>query len=135
MTHARGEPDMTRRVSGSFDVTMAPEPDAFPGRRRLDKRYHGALDASGQGQMLAVMDPALGSGAYVALERVNGALEGREGSFVIRHSALMDRGQPTLEIVVVPDSGTGALAGITGRMAIRIEAGGQHVYDFDYTLP
>jgi hypothetical protein len=126
---------MTRRVSGPFDVTIQSESDAFPSRRRLDKRYHGALDAGAQGQMLALMDPALGSGAYVALERVSGALEGREGSFVIQHSALMDRGRPTLDIVVVPDSGTGALAGLTGRMAIRIEAGGAHFYDFDYTLP
>jgi len=126
---------MTRQVSGPFDVKMTTEPDAFPGRRTLDKRYHGALEAAAEGQMLAVMDPALGSGAYVALERVTGTLEGRAGSFVLQHSAQMNRGVPSLAVVVVPDSGTGALEGIGGRMNIRIESGGAHFYEFDYALP
>ncbi len=94
---------MTHRVSGPFDVTMTPEPDAFPGRRRLDKRYHGALDASAEGQMLAFMHPTLGSGGYVAIERVTGTLEGREGSFVLQHNATMDRSKPSLSIIGLED--------------------------------
>lgn len=125
---------MTTHVSGSFDVTMSPEPGDFPARQRLDKRYHGALQATGVGLMLAFVSPVRGSAGYVAMERITGALDGREGSFVVQHSGLMDRGAPTLVIHVVPDSGTGALAGLAGRMGIRIE-GGRHFYDFDYTLP
>ena len=125
---------MTTHVSGPFDVTMTPEPETFPARQRLAKRYHGALAASGEGQMLAFMSEVRGSAGYVAIERVSGTLDGREGSFVLQHSGLMDRGAPTLAIHVVPDSGTGALAGLAGRMGIRIE-GGKHFYDFDYTLP
>ena len=125
---------MTTHVSGSFDVTMTPEPGDFPARQRLDKRYHGPLQATGEGQMLAFMSPVRGSAGYVAVERITGTLEGREGSFVVQHSGLMDRGAPTLAIHVVPDSGTGALAGLAGRMGIRIE-GGKHFYDLDYTLP
>ena len=125
---------MTCKASGSFDVTMTPQPDTFPGRNRLDKRYHGALEAVAEGQMLAFLSATPGSGVYVAIERVSGTLEGREGSFVLQHSGLMDRGTRQLVITVVPDSGTGDLAGLGGRMGIRIE-GGQHFYDFDYTLP
>lgn len=84
--------------------------------------------------MLAHVSAVRGSAGYVAVERITGTLEGREGSFVVQHSGLMDRGAPTLVIHVVPDSGTGALAGLAGRMGIRIE-GGRHFYDFDYTLP
>jgi hypothetical protein len=125
---------MTVHVSGNFDVTMTPEPDAFPARQRLAKRCHGALAATGEGQMLAFISEVRGSAGYVAIERVTGTLDGREGSFVIQHDGLMNRGAPTLVIHVVPDSGTGALTGLAGRMGIRIE-GGQHFYDFDYTLP
>ena len=130
---------MTERITGTFDVKMNPLPlheaavDAGIGRMGLDKRYHGALDASGVGEMLAAMTTTPGSAGYVALERVDGTLGGRSGSFFLQHSGTMDRGAPTLSVTVVPDSGTGELAGLSGRLAIRIESGA-HYYDFDYTI-
>ena len=75
-----------------------------------------------------------GSGVYVAIERVSGTLRGRRGTFLLHHRGVMTRGAPDLSIAVVPDSGTGQLAGIAGRMDIVI-AGGKHSYDFEYTLP
>lgn len=122
------------QACGVFDVTLTPEPGEFPAARRLDKRYHGPLDAVGQGLMLSFVSPVPGSAGYVAIERVAGTLDGREGSFVLQHHGVMDRGQPRLEVVVVPDSGTGALAGLAGRLDIRIEPDGRHVYTLDYTL-
>ena len=73
------------------------------------------------------MTPVDGSAGYVAIERVSGALHGRKGSFVLQHSGTMTRGAAELVISVVPDSGTGELAGITGRMVITI-ADGKHSY-------
>jgi hypothetical protein len=70
----------------------------------------------------------------VAIERVTGALHGKQGSFVLQHYGIMDRGAPQLTITVVPDSGTDALAGLTGTMQILIEDG-KHSYIFDYSLP
>lgn len=125
---------MTNPVSGAFEVALQAQPDAFPERRLLSKRYHGALEATAEGQMLSVMGGRPGSAGYVAIERVTGTLEGRRGSFALQHSGQMNRGAPTLVVTVVPDSGTGELAGLAGRMGIRIEAGGKHFYDFDYTL-
>ena len=49
------------------------------------------------------------------------------------HVGLMNHGAQSLTITIVPDSGTGELAGISGQMTIRIEAG-QHYYALDYTL-
>jgi hypothetical protein len=125
-------------ISGEFSVNMAAQPAeaASPavGRMVLDKQYHGALAASGAGQMLATQGSVAGSAAYVAVETVTGSLQGREGSFALVHQGQMDRGQPTLSITVVPDSGTGALAGLSGRMGIRVE-GHQHFYDFEFSLP
>jgi len=45
----------------------------------------------------------------------------------------MTRGTPELNVSVVPDSGTAALAGLSGKMQIII-ADGKHSYEFDYTL-
>lgn len=104
------------------------------GRSSIDKRFHGPLQATSSGEMLTAVTSVAGSAGYVAIERVTGTLDGRSGTFVLQHDATMTRGAPELTIVVVPDSATGGLAGLSGRMGIRIE-GGKHFYDFDYTLP
>lgn len=131
---------MTRTIEGPFHVQMTPEPlshaDAPPqlGRFRLDKRYEGLLDAVGRGEMLSARTFEEGSAGYVAIERVVGMLDGRLGSFVLQHSGVMERGMKRLFLEVVPDSGTGQLVGLSGRMGIDI-AGGDHFYRFEYTLP
>jgi Protein of unknown function (DUF3224) len=128
---------MTHRATGMFDVKLTPQSNddigdgAALGRMSIDKRYHGELDATGKGEMLTGMTAVKGSAGYVAIERVSGTLQGRDGSFVIQHSGTMTRGTPNLSITVVPDSGTGQLAGIAGKMAITI-AEGKHSYDFEY---
>jgi hypothetical protein len=127
-------------VSGEFSVKMAPETmsavaaETGLGRMSLDKQYHGPLEASGKGEMLAFMDRALMSGAYVAMELVQGTLEGRRGSFLLHHTGTMERGAAGLAVLVVADSGRDELAGLSGKLQIRIE-GGKHYYDFDYALP
>jgi hypothetical protein len=130
---------MTQQAAGAFDVKMLPQPaDATAagetiGRMLLDKKYHGTLDATGKGQMLAMRTKVDGSAGYVAMELVVGTLDGKSGSFVLQHSGTMNRGAPLLALSVVPDSGTGELAGILGNMAIII-AEGKHNYKFEYTL-
>jgi hypothetical protein len=132
---------VTHHATGSFDVKIEPQkPDSAPaeasglGRMSIDKQFHGELEATSKGEMLSLLDRASGSGGYVALERVTGTLQGKSGSFALQHNATMDHGKPSLNIIVVPGSGTGELAGISGTMNIRIEAGGKHFYDFDYAL-
>ena len=127
------------RATGTFDVKLSPQPaDAYAdgtlGRMTLDKQFRGELDATSRGQMLTAMTELEGSAGYVAIERVSGTLGGRKGTFVLQHSGTMTRGEPSLKISVVPDSGTDGLAGITGTMTIEIAAG-VHSYTFDYTLP
>ena len=130
----------TQHAAGTFDVTVSPQPASSPtpgaalGRMLLDKRYHGDLDATAQGQMLSAGTVTTGSAGYVAIEQVVGTLQGRQGSFVLMHRGVMNRGERELGISVVPDSGSDELVGLSGRLHIRVE-GGQHFYDFDYTLP
>jgi hypothetical protein len=129
---------MTQQARGKFDVKLLPQaPDATVGdavgRMLLDKRFHGPLDATSVGQMLAISGTVKGSAAYVAMERVTGTLDGRSGSFALQHRGVMNRGVPELLVTVVPDSGTGELEGLTGRMTIDI-SGGEHFYGFEYSL-
>lgn len=137
-------PTEALRATGRFEVRMepqAPGPEtaavegsgAQLGRMLLHKRFSGELDGTGEGQMLTAVSATPGSAGYVAIERFVGTLHGRTGSFVFQHSGSMERGTQQLSIQVVPDSGSGELAGIAGTFSLRIE-NGQHFYEFAYTL-
>ena len=128
---------MTERAEGTFIVKLTPAAGgnaaaAGLGRMAIDKEFHGDLEATSVGEMLAAGTAVQGSAGYVAMERVTGALKGRSGTFVLQHSGTMTRGAPELVVSVVPDSGTGELVGLAGHMEIII-ADGRHSYRFDYT--
>lgn len=125
-------------VKGTFEVKVASVAEDKAegltlGRFSLAKQYHGELEATGEGEMLTGSTTVQGSAAYVAVERVTGMLSGRSGSFLLQHAGTMNRGTPSLAITVVPDSGTGDLAGMTGGMNIVI-ADGKHFYELEYSL-
>jgi hypothetical protein len=131
---------MPSPATGTFEVKLAPQPpedkaeDSTLARYSLDKQFHGDLEGTSKGQMLTAGTDVKGSAGYVAIERIAGTLQGRSGSFVLQHTGTMNRGVPQLSITVVPDSGTGQLAGLTGKMTINI-ADGKHSFVFEYTLP
>jgi hypothetical protein len=132
---------MSQRATGPFDVKVTPQkPDtqiaraANLGRLTIDKRFHGDLEGISKGEMLATQTEVPGSAGYVALERISGTLKGRAGSFVLQHSATMTRGTPVSSITVVPDSGTGELRGLSGKMTITVASDGAHSYEFDFNL-
>ncbi|HEV2382350.1 MAG TPA: DUF3224 domain-containing protein [Terriglobia bacterium] len=127
---------MTNRASGTFEVRLSPEgtdDSGVVGRMSIDKQFHGDLEAGSKGQMLTAGTSVKGSAGYVAMERVNGTLHGRSGSFVLQHSGSMTRGTPQMTVAVVPDSGTDQLAGLSGWMTIKIDQG-KHSYELEYTL-
>jgi len=127
-------------AKGSFTVQIKPaaDPNAADGvtlgRMSLDKQFEGDLAAVGKGEMLTAMTSVEGSAGYVAIERVTGTLHGRAGSFVFQHAGTMSRSAQSLSITVVPDSGTGALVGLSGTFKLQI-TGGKHLYEFSYELP
>ena len=128
---------MTTHASGTFEVKLALQDDksedASLGRMTIDKQFHGDLEATSKGQMLTAGTAVQGSAGYVAIEKVSCTLHGHKGSFALQHSGTMTRGEPQLSVTVVPDSGTDQLAGLAGKMTIKI-ADGKHSYDFEYTL-
>ncbi|HKR60258.1 MAG TPA: DUF3224 domain-containing protein [Pyrinomonadaceae bacterium] len=126
------------KASGTFVVTVTPQaPDEGDtsgiGRLTLDKEFQGELAATSKGQMLAMSTAVEGSAGYVAMEQVTGSLQGKNGSFSLQHFGKMTRGAPELSVAVVPDSGTGELTGLSGKMQIII-AEGKHSYEFEYEL-
>ena len=132
--------NMTIHASGTFEVKMTPQsPDdkaegPTVGRYSLDKKFQGDLEGTSKGEMLAVGTAVEGSAGYVAMEQVTGTLNGRTGTFALQHTGTMNRGAAQLSVTVVPDSGTGQLVGLAGKMEIKI-ADGKHFYEFEYTLP
>lgn len=129
-----------RTARGVFELRLTAQPPqageapAQPARTLIHKQFRGDLDASSAGQMLSFRSATPGSAGYVAMERVEGRLAGRSGSFALMHLGEMTRGAPRLSVRVVPDSGTGDLSGLSGDMTIEARDG-QHVYVFTYRLP
>lgn len=130
--HAKGEFEV--RLSPL--ATFAPDVQDGPplGRMSIDKQFHGDLSGTTKGEMLTAGSVVRGSAAYVAVERFTGTVHGRQGSFALYHTGVMNRGDGVLTVVVAPDSATGDLAGLRGEMAIVI-ADGKHSYEFQYELP
>jgi hypothetical protein len=134
------DPVMTRHAEGTFDVKTTPiaADDATAGtligRYSLVKQYHGDLDGTSKGEMLGAGEPSSGNAGYVAIEQVNGTLNGHTGSFALQHIGVMENGGYRLSVEVVPGSGTAQLTGLKGTLTIII-ANGKHSYNFEYTLP
>jgi hypothetical protein len=130
---------VTNRATGSFDVKIVPLANDTPaegaslGRMSIDKQFHGDLEGTSKGEMLTAGTAIKNSAGYVAIERVTGTLHGKRGTFALQHNATMTRGEGSLNIIVVPDSGTGELAGLSGTLRIDITAG-KHNYVFEYSL-
>lgn len=132
--------DPTFQALGTFVVALTPQAtDGTPaetalGRLSISKTFAGDIVGTSTGEMLTAMTDTKGSAVYVAIERVRGAIHGREGTFALFHQGISERGAQQLSIAVAPDSGTGALAGLSGTMTLVI-ANGVHAYELTYQLP
>ena len=106
------------------------------GRMTMDKIWSGDIQGTSKGEMLTGITASTGSMAYTAVEQMTVTLAGRSGSFYFMHRATMmkgDAGSASMDVTVVPNSGTGQLAGLTG--SLKIDAAAGHRYDFTYELP
>jgi hypothetical protein len=132
---------VSERARGTFEVKLSQTtPDdklagLGLGRMSFDKTLKGDFEGTSRGEMVTAGTAVEGSAAYVAVERYEGSLRGRRGSFLVVHRSTMRRGGSfDMSLVIVPDSGTGELAGLEGTIKIVIE-GGQHFYELDCELP
>jgi hypothetical protein len=137
-TAAKGTATVTL-AKGTFDVKMAPlTADAIAAEAGLaaytiDKVWHGDIEGTSKGQMTATQLEGE-AGLYIALEKVTATIGGRRGTFVFEHRGYMAKGVQELSIRIVPGSGTGELAGISGKLEVKIEDK-KHFYEVEYSLP
>ncbi|KJS55448.1 hypothetical protein VM98_13020 [Streptomyces rubellomurinus subsp. indigoferus] len=125
------------KTAGSFELT-AFEPveteereGASFGRIRIAKTFTGGLSGTSEVRMLSVGGPDGAPASYVAVEHVTGELDGRKGGFVLQHTAWDTAGTT---IRVVPGTGSGELAGITGEFHLTVDETGAHTYVLEYEL-
>lgn len=127
------------KIQGQFELQMTGEPPYAEvegvtlARAAFTKQFTGALVATSTVHMIGARTPVEGSAGYVAIEQITGSLDGRAGTFVVQHFGVMTRGEMRLEVLVVPDSGTGELRGLRGQMQLD-KVDGKHRYTLDYEL-
>jgi Protein of unknown function (DUF3224) len=130
---------MSERATASFDITGWDEQpyDERDGvrlsRTRVVKAFRGEIEGESTAELLMAV-AGEDAAAYVGLERVGGRVNGRQGSFVYLHTATAAGGRQEASWPVVDGSGTGELAGISGRIRIDNLPEGGHVLTLDYDL-
>lgn len=122
----------TRTLTTQFEVTgwdptVYDEADDGPALARVvvRKTFHGVVDGTSVAEVLTAAGPD-GRG-YVASERFTGTIEGRTGTLVFQHCGLDDNNDPHTFGHIVPGSGTGQLAGLTGKITFVHDDSGAHV--------
>lgn len=127
--------DETPRGNAFFVIEMTPAEPLLDGTARFDfsKTWRAVLEGTSAGVILSAGDPVAGSAGYVALETVDGVLDGRAGTFVLQQCGTMTAGSPTLTYAVVPGSATGELVGLQGTVEI-LSAEGEHEVQVSYSL-
>ncbi len=129
---------MGTRATGTFEIEAWDEKpyDEREGakltRTRVSKTFRGDVEGESTTELLMAYAAGEGSSAYAGFERVIGRVHGRSGSFLLHHSATMQRGEGAASLSVVPDSGTGELRGLRGEARIGVEPEGGHSFALDY---
>jgi len=102
-------------------------------RAIVAKTFTGDIEASSTVEMLSVRVDGEGAG-YVAVERVTGSVNGRSGTFALLHIGTMADGETWARWPIVPGSGTGQLAGLSGEAHIVVDPDGAHSFVLDYEV-
>jgi len=88
----------------------------------LRERFFGDIEGESPVRALQVLRDDK-SASMVSIQRVNGRIGTRQGTFVLQGSEIVQGGKINATWVVVPGSGTGALSGCEVRVALRESLG------------
>jgi Protein of unknown function (DUF3224) len=116
--------ETTFETTATFTIDLSPGDSLLVGTAlfRFTKAWTGGLTGTSSGVMLSAGDPTSGNAGYVALENFDGSLDDRSGTFVLQQSGVMASSGSRLEYTIVPGSGTGQLAGLTGTVELAVTA-------------
>ena len=127
-------------TNATFTITgWDEEPFDEPGdgskltRAHVSRSFHGDLSGTGNLMyLMAYLDSGVAS--FTGLERVVGSLGGKRGSFVLRHTGSYQGDEATAQYDVVPGSGTGELAGLSGTGGFSAGHAEEHDMTLDYDV-
>ena len=105
------------------------------GAATMGKQFTGDVVGRSATLFTSAFDPERGTGTYLAIESFEGTVAGHGGTFAFVHGA-STRGEDRVDehFALVPGSGTGALAGISGSGALWVDPDGTHRLHLDCTL-
>ena len=116
-----------------WDEKPYDEPDGAPKLTRASVVYGFEGEVSGEGHLEYLMAYLPDSSAvFVGFQRFIGRIGSREGSFVFKHGGRFANGVASDTWSVVPGSGTGTLAGITGQVEFSASHQDRYEIIFEY---
>ena len=133
---------MPAHATAEFEVESWDENPALDGnggskvtRASVTMAFEGDLEGEGEVEWLMSYDDGT-TARFVGLERVVGKIGDRSGSFVLQHTGTFDGKIAKADLSVVPGSGTGDLAGMTGRGSFEAGMGadGKRSIKLDYDI-
>jgi hypothetical protein len=118
-----GTEDPYDELDGGIKLTHASGTQAFTG------------DISGDGAVhwLMLYRPDK-TAHFVGLQLISGSVGGRQGSFVAAAEGDHDGTGSTITFTIIPGSGTGGLAGISGEGRLIAKGGPKGTYELEYEL-
>jgi hypothetical protein len=131
---------MTRKATGAYQVTgwqenayQEPRGAAKLTRASVQNTFSGDIEGTGSAEYLMAY-PSDTSATFVGLQRVEGSVRGRKGTFVLQASGSYADNIARAEWSVVPDSGTGELAGLKGKGSYGSKADGSAEYELNFNV-
>ncbi len=128
------------KATGAFEVKAGTEDplDELDGGIKLthasgSQTFTGDITGDGAVHWLMLYRPDK-TARFVGLQRITGSVGSRQGSFVATAEGDHDGTGSKITFAIIPGSGTGQLAGISGKGRLITEGGPKGSYEMEYTL-
>ena len=125
---------MSNQLNGTFQITgwdEAPYNENNDGSKqtnaKITQNYLGDIEGSSELQYLMSYS-SNGAAIFVGLETLSCTIKGKSGNFVIKHNGKFEAGVASSDFIIVPDSGTDELVGISGTGTFKSGENGQANY-------
>jgi hypothetical protein len=127
--------EVVRFTPGALDVEPVIATALPVGVATMLKHYRGQITGRSVTIFTSAFDQSSGVGTYVAMESFEGSIDGRTGTFNFVHSASTSGSDRAAQFFrIVPSSGTGELAGISGSGGMLIDADDVHRLWIDFEI-
>jgi uncharacterized protein DUF3224 len=116
-----------------YEPSAYDEPAEGPALTRIhvEESFTGDISGEGVAEFLQAAH-ADGPASFVGIERVTGAVGGREGTFLLQDAGTVQNSVVSGDWFVIPGSGTGTLAGLRGTGGFRANLGEGAQVHLDY---